>query len=116
MEEAERLCDRVAIVDQGKIIALDPPRALIRDNFNQAALEFATNAQLPYAELARLPFVESVRSQNGTTTLYSNGVSRTTNALIALAEARQTELKGFGMRMATLEDVFLKLTGRRIRD
>ena len=116
MEEAERLCDRVAIVDQGKIIALDPPRALIRDNFNQAALEFATNVQLPYAELARLPFVESVRSQNGTTTLYSNGVSRTTNALIALADARQTELKGFGMRMATLEDVFLKLTGRRIRD
>jgi ABC-2 type transport system ATP-binding protein len=66
-------------------------------------------------ELAGLPFVESLRTQHGTTTLYSSGVSRSTNALMALVEARQTELKGFGMRMATLEDVFLKLTGRRIR-
>jgi ABC-2 type transport system ATP-binding protein len=115
MEEAERLCDRVAIVDQGKVIALGTPAALIRENFNQAALEFATNTELPYVELAGLPFVESLRTQNGTTTLYSSGVSRTTNALMALVEARQTELKGFGMRMATLEDVFLKLTERRIR-
>jgi ABC-2 type transport system ATP-binding protein len=115
MEEAERLCDRVAIVDQGKIIALGSPAALIREHFNQAALEFATNAQLPAVELARLPCVESLRTQSGTTMIYSSGVSRTTNALMALAEARHTELKGFGMRMATLEDVFLKLTGRRIR-
>jgi ABC-2 type transport system ATP-binding protein len=116
MEEAERLCDRVAIVDHGKIIALGSPGALIRENFNQAALEFATNDDLHHDQLAALPFVESIRTENGTTTLYSSGISRTTNALMALAEARQTELKGFSIRMATLEDVFLKLTGRRIRD
>ena len=115
MEEAERLCDRVAIVDHGKIIALDPPGTLIRKHFNAVALEFAMNGWLPAQELAALPFVQSIRTENGTTMLYSDGVSRTMQALMALAEARQTELKGFGMRMATLEDVFLKLTGRRIR-
>ncbi len=116
MEEVEHLCDRVAIVDHGKIIALDPPSVLIREHFNHAALEFATNEHLRHEQLAALPFVESVRVENGTTTLYSSGVSRTINALMTLTEAQQTELKGFGMRMATLEDVFLKLTGRRIRN
>ena len=116
MEEAERLCDRVAVVDHGKMIALGPPQALIRENFQQTALEFSTNEQLPAAQLQVLPFVESIQAENGITTLFSNGVSRTTNALMALAEERNTELKGFAIRMATLEDVFLKLTGRRIRD
>jgi ABC-2 type transport system ATP-binding protein len=116
MEEAERLCDRVAVVDHGKMIALGPPQTLIRENFHQTALEFSTNEHLSAAELEVLPFVESIQAENGITTLYSNGVSRTTNALMALAEERSTELKGFAIRMATLEDVFLKLTGRRIRD
>jgi ABC-2 type transport system ATP-binding protein len=116
MEEAERLCDRVAIVDHGKIIALGSPATLIRSNFDQAALEFATNDHFSHAQLAALPFVETVGADNGVTTLYSSGVSRTTNALMALAEQQQTELRGFNIRMATLEDVFLRLTGRRIRD
>ncbi|MBA3470428.1 MAG: ABC transporter ATP-binding protein [Herpetosiphonaceae bacterium] len=116
MEEAERLCDRVAVVDHGKMIALGPPQTLIRENFHETALEFSTNEHLPMDQLQTLPFVESIQAENGITTLYSNGVSRTTNALMALAEERNTELKGFAIRMATLEDVFLKLTGRRIRD
>ncbi len=116
MEEAERLCDRVAVVDHGKMIALGPPQTLIRENFHETALEFSTNEHLPADQLKGLPFVESIQAENGITTLYSNGVSRTTNALMALAEERNTELKGFAIRMATLEDVFLKLTGRRIRD
>ncbi len=116
MDEAERLCDRVAVVDHGKMIALGPPQTLIRENFHETALEFSTNEHLPMDQLQTLPFVESIQAENGITTLYSNGVSRTTNALMALAEERNTELKGFAFRMATLEDVFLKLTGRRIRD
>lgn len=116
MEEAERLCDRVAVVDHGKLIALGHPQTLIRENFNQTALEFTTNEQLKLEHLQTLPFVESIQAENGVTTLYSGGVSRTTNALMALAEQHNTELRGFTIRMATLEDVFLKLTGRRIRD
>jgi ABC-2 type transport system ATP-binding protein len=116
MEEAERLCDRVAIVDHGKIIALGPPGTLIRENFNQVVLEFATTDGLSPERLATLPLVESVSIENGTTHLYSSGVSRSTSALMALAEGQQEELKGFAIRTPTLEDVFLKLTGRRIRD
>ena len=115
MEEAERLCNRVAIVDHGKIIALDPPTTLICKHFDQAALEFGTHEWLPAAELAGLPFVRSIRTENGTTMLFSDGVSRTTHALMELAAARHVEIRGFGIRTATLEDVFLKLTGRRIR-
>ncbi|KPL85187.1 ABC transporter ATP-binding protein [Herpetosiphon geysericola] len=116
MEEAERLCDRVAVVDHGKIIALGKPQALIHDNFDETALEFSNDEQLPESLLATLPGVERVQNENGITTIYSKGVARTTNALMALVEQQQTELRGFTIRAATLEDVFLKLTGRRIRD
>ncbi|GAA5526892.1 ABC transporter ATP-binding protein [Herpetosiphon gulosus] len=116
MEEAERLCDRVAVVDHGKIIALGKPQTLIHDNFNETALEFSDDERLPEALLANLPAVERVQNEDGITTLYSTGVARTTNALMALVEQQQTELRGFTIRAATLEDVFLKLTGRRIRD
>ncbi|MBM7843365.1 ABC transporter ATP-binding protein [Herpetosiphon giganteus] len=116
MEEAERLCDRVAVVDHGKIIALGKPQALIHDNFDETALEFSNDEQLPESLLANLPGVERVQNENGITTIYSKGVARTTNALMALVERQQTELRGFTIRAATLEDVFLKLTGRRIRD
>ncbi len=116
MEEAERLCDRLVIVDHGKIIAEGAPHELIRHNFQQNALEFATNPAISDEQLAALPFVDSLTNEDGITTLYSSGISRTTNALMALAEERNTELKGFAIRTATLEDVFLKLTGRRIRD
>ena len=116
MEEAERLCDRVAVVDHGRIIALGSPHSLIHAHFQQNALEFQADPHLTQALLAQLPFVEEVKIENDTVTLYSSGVSRTTNALMALAEAHGTELHGFTIRTATLEDVFLKLTGRRIRD
>ncbi len=116
MEEAERLCDRVAVVDHGKIIALGKPQALIHDNFDETALEFSNDELLPETLLTSLPAVERVQNENGITTLYSKGVARTTNALMALVEQQQTELRGFTIRAATLEDVFLKLTGRRIRD
>lgn len=116
MEEAERLCDRVAVVDHGKIIALGKPQTLIHDNFHETALEFSDDERLPENLLSSLPAVERVQNEDGITTLYSTGVARTTNALMALVEQQQTELRGFTIRAATLEDVFLKLTGRRIRD
>jgi len=62
MEEAERLCDRVAVVDHGKIIALGKPQALIRETFKETALEFATNEHVSLDQLGRLPFVERVQA------------------------------------------------------
>ncbi|HEY1014524.1 MAG TPA: AAA family ATPase, partial [Herpetosiphonaceae bacterium] len=116
MEEAERLCDWIAVVDHGKIIAEGTPAGLIRANFEHSALEFGRDERLVDDELRALPGAEELRAENGSTILYSSNPPRTTAALMALAEQRGAELTGFALRGATLEDVFLKLTGRRIRD
>lgn len=116
MEEAERLCDRIAVVDHGKIIALGTPQELINQHFHETALDFDTNSALPLETLQTLPNVVRAQIENGITTIFSDGVSRTTNGLMSLVEGQSTELKNFRIRSATLEDVFLKLTGRHIRD
>jgi ABC-2 type transport system ATP-binding protein len=116
MEEAERLCGRVAIMDRGKIIALGTPHELIRQHFAYTAIDFPTSPVLPEQELRRLPQVADVRVENGTTTLYSSGVAHTIEALSRLAVAHNEGLGGLPVRQATLEDVFLHLTGRRIRE
>jgi ABC-2 type transport system ATP-binding protein len=115
MEEAERLCDRVAVMDQGKLIALGSPRALISRHFEHTALEFPTIAALDQAELLRLPAVESATVEQNTT-LYSSNVPRTIGALLEAVGDHNAELAALNVRQATLEDVFLKLTGRRIRE
>lgn len=114
MEEAERLCDRVAVMDRGKIIACGSPRQLIRQNFEHTALEFATPSNIPLDDLRRLPHVESMSAKNGTTTLYSSQTTRTIEALTRISGAHDAELESFTVRRATLEDVFLKLTGRKL--
>jgi ABC-2 type transport system ATP-binding protein len=116
MEEAERLCDRVAIMEHGKIIALGSPRELIREHFKYTAIEFATPAAIDQEALRGLPLVASVEAENGKTTLYSSGVPQTIEALTRLATTHGDGLSGLTVRQATLEDVFLQLTGRRIRE
>ena len=116
MEEAERLCDRVAIMDHGKIIALGAPTDLIRQQFTHAAITFPTPPAVPANTLRALPQVADMRVENGTTTLYSSGVAQTIEALSGVAVAHGDDLTGLAVRQATLEDVFLQLTGRRIRE
>ncbi len=116
LDEAERLCDQIAIVDQGRIIAEGSPAALIASNFQRAALEFATDARLPTAALEQLPGVASVQANSATVTLYSGEIARTTAALFAFSEEQGVALSDLSIRTATLEDVFLKLTGRHLRD
>jgi ABC-2 type transport system ATP-binding protein len=114
MEEAERLCDLVAVMDMGKIIAYGSPQELIRQNFQHTALEFATPINIPPDDLQRLPFVEQMNANDRMTTLYSSQTSRTIEALTRISIAHNAQLESFTVRRATLEDVFLKLTGRRI--
>ena len=116
MEEAEQLCDRVAIMDHGKIIALGTPQELIREHFRYTAVEFPTPSTISPDELRVLPLVADVRVANGTTALYSAAVAQTIEALSRVAGAHNESLHGLTVRQATLEDVFLHLTGRRIRE
>ena len=115
MEEAERLCDRVAIVDHGRIVALDTPRRLIDSNFSETAIIFRLPGA-PRAELEQLAGVRQVGADGDDVTLYSADVPATMSALLAFVAQRGTTLDNLYVRGATLEDVFLKLTGRRLRE
>ncbi len=116
IEEAERLCDRVAIIDHGKIIALDTPQQLIARSSGQSRIEFRAAAALGLGQLRQLSFVESVAESNGTYTLRSAAVARTLSELIKWLEAEGHELLDLHVTRPTLEDVFIELTGRRIRE
>ena len=119
MEEAERLCDRVAIMDHGKVIALGTPRSLIASLGAEHVVEFALadGAGGPSAaELAALPGVRAVRSGGDRTALTVGEVHRAVPALLALLERGGAELSLLATHHATLEDVFVALTGRQLRD
>jgi ABC-2 type transport system ATP-binding protein len=117
MEEAERLCDRVAVIDQGKIIALDTPEDLIDAHFEESAIEFELNGgEINPELLTGLEGVTHTRHDGNAITLYSRAVPRTLARLIEFGELHSISLDDLHVRRATLEDVFLKLTGRRIRE
>jgi len=116
MEEAQRLCDRVAIIDYGKIIATDKPDKLVSQHFQEEAIEFELNQPLGDDVLRGVAGVTNVVQENGKVTVYSSAVPVTVSALLDLAKQRGFELTNLYVRRATLEDVFLKLTGRRIRE
>jgi ABC-2 type transport system ATP-binding protein len=120
MEEAERLCDRVAIMDHGRVIALDTPRSLIASLGAEHVVEFALvdgAARAPYVEeLAGLPGVHAVRPGPDRTALTVAEVHRAVPALLALLERRGAELSLLATHHATLEDVFVALTGRQLRN
>jgi ABC-2 type transport system ATP-binding protein len=116
MDEAEKLCDRVAIVDRGKIIALNSPANLIAQSFHEQAIEFdLTRTDLTPA-LEQLIGVKSVAIEDGKATVYSALVPETVASLLELSRECKVALGNLSIHQATLEDVFLKLTGRRIRE
>jgi ABC-2 type transport system ATP-binding protein len=116
MEEAERLCERVAIIDHGEIIATDRPDRLVSQHFNEEAIEFQLDQPPGDEVLRQLAGATNVVTENGKITVYSGSVPATISALMEMAKQRDMKLTDLYVRRATLEDVFLKLTGRRIRD
>ena len=119
MEEAERLCDRVAIVDHGKVIALGTPRHLIASLGAQHIIEFSVGEDQPSladADLLQLPGSLSLRRQEDSYLLESAEAHRTIPALLMLLGARGFQLARLRTHSATLEDVFVHLTGRTLRD
>ena len=116
MDEAERLCDRVAIMDHGRILALDSPKALIRSNFSERAIQFTPPDGVGAERFADLPNVLRTATEDGDAVLYSDSVTRTLGALLERADKQGWDPGDVHIRRATLEDVFIKLTGRRIRE
>jgi ABC-2 type transport system ATP-binding protein len=118
MEEAERLCGRVAIMDNGKIIALDTPHDLIKNYFEEKAIEFEIEHPPSKDALRNLPATTNIVIDGTDVVIYSDDIPDTMSALLKYAETEGLagQLKDLHVREATLEDVFLKLTGRRIRE
>jgi ABC-2 type transport system ATP-binding protein len=117
MEEAERLCERVAIMDHGTVIARGTPRELIASIGVEHVVEFSTGGPgIDAATLAALAGVRDVAAISGGARLQVTELHRAVPALLAeLARQRRT-LTELGTHSATLEDVFVALTGRHLRD
>ena len=119
MDEAEMLCDRVAIVDQGTVIALGTPTELILSLGAEHVVEFALAADAPALDMTMLNELEGVRSARmagGRYDLQVRELHRTVPALLALLAERRLELAQLTPHSATLEDVFVSLTGRQLRN
>jgi ABC-2 type transport system ATP-binding protein len=119
MDEADVLCDRVAIVDRGRLIALAPPQTLIATLGAEHVIEFAVaeGSSVPPLHLLRaLPGVRDARLENGRVALIVEHVHLTLPALMAALEGWHTELSMLTTHHATLEDVFVSLTGRHLRE
>jgi len=118
MDEAEQLCDRVAVVDYGKVIALGSPVELISTMGANHVVEFAlaNGASVPADELALLPAVKEVRTSPTGIVLTVTGPHIAIPALLQKLQSRNFGLTQLTTRHVSLEDVFVHLTGRHLRD
>jgi ABC-2 type transport system ATP-binding protein len=118
MDEAERLCDRLAIIDHGQIIAAGTPAELIERLTGHHVVEFAISGGAADNEQVwhTLPGVQSVRTEDGLFSLQVNEPHETIPALLAEVQRQRAQLVHLTTRQASLEDVFVQLTGRHMRE
>jgi ABC-2 type transport system ATP-binding protein len=118
MEEAERLCDQVAIVDHGRVIALGTPRELVASLSAEHVVEFATTPGAPVREeaLRQVDGVEAAVRRDDTYRIRVAELHRTVPALLAELHSQGVQLTELRTHSATLEDVFVELTGRHLRE
>ncbi len=116
MEEAARLCDRVAIMDHGTILALDRPAALVAALGAEQIVEFQVRGELATSALAALPGVGGIAGAGGVYRLSVRRIGEAMPALLAELERQGVALSTLATHQATLEDVFMHLTGRALRD
>jgi ABC-2 type transport system ATP-binding protein len=116
MEEAERLCDRIVFVDKGQVIAEGSPRELIDRLTEATVVQFDAHPPVAMERLAALPGVAGAREAQGGTRLAVQEPHRTIPALLDLVRAEGAELRSLETRKATLDDVFLNLTGHHLRE
>ncbi|WP_123967581.1 ABC transporter ATP-binding protein [Streptomyces sp. TLI_185] len=108
MEEAQRLCDRIAVIDKGRVAALDTPAGLIRRSAGATVISFTPSAPLDDRDLAALPALASVEHKDGRITL--SGTDATVNAVITLLARHHITAHQLRVVDATLDDAFLDLT------
>ena len=118
MDEAERLCDRLAIMDRGQVIARGSPFELIASLGLEHVVEFSTAAvdRIDVDALRRLDGVRDARAENGTVRLQATALHRVLPTLLDELSRQALPLTELRTRSATLEDVFVALTGRHLRD
>jgi ABC-2 type transport system ATP-binding protein len=115
MEEAERLCDRVAIIEHGRIIDIDTPEALVARYCPERTVVLETSDPAAAAAFAAIPAVTSVASDETRFTIQGRGTEFVTSIIQCLS-AHRIAVTDFRTSQPTLEDVFLRLTGHSIRD
>ncbi|WP_405950686.1 ABC transporter ATP-binding protein [Streptomyces prunicolor] len=108
MEEAQRLCDRIAVIDKGRVAALDTPDGLIRRSAGSTVISFTPSAALDDGDLNALPALTSVTHKDGRITL--SGSDETVNAVITLLARNHITAHQLRVSDATLDDAFLDLT------
>ncbi|WP_371630642.1 ABC transporter ATP-binding protein [Streptomyces sp. NBC_00341] len=108
MEEAQRLCDRIAVIDKGRLAALDTPSGLIAKAGSSTVISFTPSQPLDDDELTRLPGAASYESRNGRIVI--NGTDETVNAVISLLARLRITAHQLRVSEATLDDAFLDLT------
>jgi len=116
MEEAERLCDRVAIMDHGQILEMGTVNELVTRHFRERTVRFATREGLTDEMLAGVRGVQRVAHESDETVLYTSEVPQTVGALLKLGDELGMHDLDLAVRRPTLEDVFIELTGRALRD
>jgi ABC-2 type transport system ATP-binding protein len=116
IEEAERLCDRVAIVDHGKVIVQGTPRELKQSSADKTRIEVRLAREESEETLKTLEGVSECRSLNGTYVLHCQRPPQAIVSLVKFLEAQNNELVSLEIATPSLEDVFIELTGRRLRD
>jgi len=116
IEEAERLCDRVAIIDHGRVIKTGTPRELKHTSVGTTRIEVRLAKPVSDGVLAGLDGVADCREFDGTYVMHSARAPHTIVALVKELESQNNELQSLEMFSPSLEDVFIELTGRRLRD
>ena len=116
MEEAARLCDRVAIMDHGKVIALGTPADLIESLGADQVIEFSVASELTDDALTSLPAVKHLHKRGEVYALTVSEIGVALPALLAEIKRQQSDVVTLTTHQATLEDVFVSLTGRMLRD
>ncbi|MCH7492036.1 ATP-binding cassette domain-containing protein [Patescibacteria group bacterium] len=116
MEEAEVLCSRIAIMDHAKIIALDTPKNLMKQSGVKSTITFNVDKPCPNDHFSELPGVAKALLEDHSYRLVSNDPEKTLPELFKHGHQCESNISNLQLRQPTLEDVFIKLTGKKLRD
>jgi len=117
MEEAERLCDRIAIIDMGRIIATDTPENLIVSSGLESSIEFeCDDSDFDKLSDGLDNFGKVAKLDNGRCAIYVKDNASALRELTSFTAKNNISIKNINTRSATLEDVFLSMTGRKLRE